>query len=62
MVCHEPNVVVNCCQRILFLAGGKLVIDAPVDEALKRLAKMGMEEYLPLGIEIPSREERKQTT
>lgn len=47
MTCHEPNVIVSCCQRILFLAEGKLVINAPVDEALMRLAEMGRDEYLP---------------
>lgn len=51
MVCHEPAVVVSCCQRVLFLAGGKLLIDAPVGEALVRLAQMGLEEYLPPGYE-----------
>jgi energy-coupling factor transporter ATP-binding protein EcfA2 len=49
MVCHEPAVVVSCCQRILFLEEGKLLIDAPVDEAMVRLARMGRDEYLPIG-------------
>lgn len=51
MVCHEPTVVVSCCQRVLFLEGGKLLIEAPVDEALDKLAAMGREEYLPPGYE-----------
>jgi energy-coupling factor transporter ATP-binding protein EcfA2 len=59
MVCHEPNVVASCCQRILFLEGGKLTIDAPVNEALRELAGRGLEEYLPSGVEIHSWEERK---
>lgn len=49
MVCHEPAVVVSCCQRILFLERGKLSVDAPVDEAFKILARLGREEYLPSG-------------
>jgi energy-coupling factor transport system ATP-binding protein len=47
MVCHEPDVVASNCHRVLFLSEGKLVIDAPVNEALVQLAQMGMEEYLP---------------
>ncbi len=56
MVCHEPAVVVSCCQRILFLEEGKLLIDAPVDEALARLLRMGRDEYLPSGYNFSSRE------
>lgn len=56
MVCHEPAVVVSCCQRILFLEEGKLVIDAPVEEALARLARMGRDEYLPSGYNFSFRE------
>ena len=47
LVCHEPDVVIACCRRILFLEKGKLLINAPVDEALAQLAKMGRDEYLP---------------
>ena len=60
MVCHEPEVVVSCCQRILFLAEGKLIIDAPVDEALAKLAQLGREEYLPAGYELPAPGERRE--
>jgi energy-coupling factor transport system ATP-binding protein len=49
MVCHEPNMVVSCCQRILFLSKGKLIIDRPVEEALRRMAELGWDEYLPAG-------------
>ncbi|MGI6066080.1 MAG: ABC transporter ATP-binding protein [Bacillota bacterium] len=49
MVCHEPNVVVSCCQRVLFLEKGKLLLDASVDEAMETLAGLGKEEYLPSG-------------
>ncbi|HHW54655.1 MAG: ATP-binding cassette domain-containing protein [bacterium] len=47
MSCHEPEVVASCCQRVLFLEKGRLLIDAPVEEALTRLAQLGREEYLP---------------
>jgi energy-coupling factor transport system ATP-binding protein len=58
MVCHEPAVVVACCQRVLFLSEGKLIVDAPVKEALLRLAELGREEYLPSGYRLTSAGER----
>ncbi|NLC12001.1 MAG: ABC transporter ATP-binding protein, partial [Firmicutes bacterium] len=58
MVCHEPGVVISCCQRILFLGEGKLLIDAAVPEALVRLAQMGREEYLPMGYKLTTPGER----
>jgi energy-coupling factor transporter ATP-binding protein EcfA2 len=57
MVCHEPSLVVSCCQRILFLEAGKLIIDEPVDRALEKLARLGKEEYLPPGYAIPGQKE-----
>ncbi len=57
MVCHEPNVIVSCCQRILFLAEGKLIIDAPVEKAVEKLARWGWEDYLPYGYELLSGKE-----
>lgn len=61
MVCHEPAVVASCCHRILFLSEGKLIIDAPVNEALAKLAQLGLEEYLPAGYEfsLPGEEGKK---
>ncbi|HPG11812.1 MAG TPA: ATP-binding cassette domain-containing protein [Chitinophagaceae bacterium] len=47
MVCHEPDVVAACCQRVLFFSQGKLIIDAPVKGAWEILAQLGMNEYLP---------------
>ena len=55
MVCHEPNVVNYCCHRVLFLEKGELLIDASVKEAWAKLARLGKEDYLPLGYQIPSR-------
>ncbi len=51
MICHEPEVVHSCCQRVLFLEQGKLLINAPVKEAFCQLEKMGRREYLPLQAE-----------
>lgn len=58
MVCHEPAVVMACCQRVLFLSEGKLIVNAPVKEALLRLAELGREEYLPSGYRLTSAGER----
>ena len=47
MACHEPQVVERCCQRVLFLEQGNLIIDAPTEAAFLELARLGREEYLP---------------
>lgn len=47
MVCHEPMVAFSFCQRVLFLSGGKLLIDAPAREAQMKLTYLGRDEYLP---------------
>lgn len=47
MACHEPQVVERCCQRVLFLEEGNLILDAPTEEAFEELARRGMDEYLP---------------
>lgn len=46
MICHESSFVKKYCNRVLFLDHGKLIIDAPVDEALKRMEVLGYKEYL----------------
>jgi len=47
MVCHEPQVVKICCQRVLFFEHGDLIFDGPTEEAFKELARRGKDEYLP---------------
>jgi energy-coupling factor transport system ATP-binding protein len=61
MVCHEPAVVASYCHRILFLDEGKLVVDAGVQEAFRKLAQLGREEYLPDGypFTVRSKEARR---
>jgi energy-coupling factor transporter ATP-binding protein EcfA2 len=54
MVCHEPNVVNDCCQRVLFLEKSKLLIDAPTGEAWANLARLGKVDYLPTGYQLPA--------
>ncbi len=47
MACHEPGVVADCCTRVLFLEEGRLIIDAPTEEAFRELARLGYADYLP---------------
>lgn len=47
MICHEPQVVKTCCQRVLFFEDGNLIFDGPTEEAFNELARRGRDEYLP---------------
>jgi energy-coupling factor transport system ATP-binding protein len=47
MICHEPEVVAACCDRIMFFDRGRLIIDAPTEEAFTLLVRQGRTEYLP---------------
>ena len=49
MVNHAPRVSQAYANRLLFLDGGRIVVDAPPDEAFGRLAEMGRGAYLPHG-------------
>lgn len=46
MICHEPKFVKQYCNRVLFLNEGELIIDAPVEEAFKKMEVLGFREYL----------------
>lgn len=52
MACHEPAAVAACCTRVLFLEAGRLIIDAPTEEAFQELARLGYADYLPC--QLPS--------
>jgi len=47
MVTHDPRIVQRSCTRLLFIAEGHIVVDAPVPEAFKQLLEMGHEAYVP---------------
>ena len=47
MVTHDPRVVVGSCTRVLFVAGGQVIVDAPVRQAFQRLRETGYEAYVP---------------
>ena len=52
MACHEPAAVAACCTRVLFLEAGRLIIDAPTEEAFQELARLGYADYRPC--QLPS--------
>ncbi|MBC7084150.1 MAG: ABC transporter ATP-binding protein [Firmicutes bacterium] len=47
LVGHEPDLMSRCCDRLLFLDGGRVIVDAPVCEALADFERMGLHDYLP---------------
>lgn len=49
MVNHNPAYYPQVSTRLLFLADGKLVVDSPLREGLKRLAELGQGVFLPGG-------------
>lgn len=49
MVNHNPAYYPQVATRILFLSEGKLIIDAPLEEGLRALSRLGKNAYLPGG-------------
>ncbi|RJO63558.1 MAG: ABC transporter ATP-binding protein [Myxococcales bacterium] len=47
VVTHDPQVVAKGCNRVLFLSGGRITLDAPLSEAFDRLIEMGHDAYVP---------------
>lgn len=47
MVCHEPPVARDWCDRLLFFEGGRLIVDGALPGAFDALAKVGKTHYLP---------------
>ncbi|MDI7248176.1 MAG: ATP-binding cassette domain-containing protein [Bacillota bacterium] len=47
LVGHEPDLMSRCCDRLLFLDGGRVIVDAPVREALADFERMDLHDYLP---------------
>jgi energy-coupling factor transport system ATP-binding protein len=45
MVTHDPRIVLHRCTRLLFVSGGRVVVDAPVQEGFDQLRRMGHEAY-----------------
>jgi energy-coupling factor transporter ATP-binding protein EcfA2 len=49
MVNHDPEVSWRYATRLLFFAGGRLLVDAPIDEGFERLTALGRHAYQPSG-------------
>jgi energy-coupling factor transport system ATP-binding protein len=47
MVNHNPKVTRRYAGRLVFLSRGRVLVDAPTEEAFCRLAALGREAYLP---------------
>jgi energy-coupling factor transporter ATP-binding protein EcfA2 len=47
MVIHHPGVARSYAQRLVFFQGGRVVVDAPTEEAFRQLASQGHHVYLP---------------
>ena len=49
LVTHDPRIVQRLCSRVVFLAGGRVVLDGPTPEVFKRLIESGNQAYAPVG-------------
>lgn len=47
LVNHHADLSQAYCDRIIFLEGGKLILDAPITTAFSQLAQKGLTAYLP---------------
>jgi energy-coupling factor transporter ATP-binding protein EcfA2 len=54
MATHDARIVARSCTRVVFLSGGRVVVDAPVPEAFRRLSEMGHDAYVLPGSRQPS--------
>ncbi|WP_455393282.1 ABC transporter ATP-binding protein [[Eubacterium] cellulosolvens] len=46
MATHRADIVYRCCNRVLFLKKGRLILDAPIRAGFERLASLGERSYL----------------
>ncbi len=47
MVNHDPEITRRYARRLVFLDGGQVLVDAPVDDGFRQLAALGRLAYLP---------------
>ena len=47
MVTHDPRIVLRSCTRLLFVAEGRITVDAPVPQAFERLVELRHDAYVP---------------
>jgi len=48
-VTHDPETTCRYSDRIVFLEQGRVLVDAPTEEAFVKLADLGLKDYLPNG-------------
>jgi energy-coupling factor transporter ATP-binding protein EcfA2 len=48
LVNHAPTVTCRYASRLIFFAGGQVIVDAPVEDGFRQLALQGREVYLPM--------------
>jgi energy-coupling factor transporter ATP-binding protein EcfA2 len=48
-VTHDPETTRLYSDRLVFLDGGRVLVDAPTEQAFDRLADLGLQDYLPNG-------------
>jgi energy-coupling factor transporter ATP-binding protein EcfA2 len=47
---HHPEVTRQAANRLIFFEGGRILVDAAVDQGFDQLAALGKSFYLPLGV------------
>ncbi len=53
LVIHDAQIVAGACDRVVFLAEGRIVLDAPTEEAFARLGKLGYGAYVSAHTNLP---------
>ena len=49
MVSHDIDMIFRHCDRIALFAAGRIIVDAPPEQAMKEIKALGMDDYLPEG-------------
>jgi hypothetical protein len=49
MVNHNPDYYPLVSTRLLYLAGGAVLVDASLQEGMREISRLGRSEYLPGG-------------
>lgn len=47
VVGHDPDIMIRCCDRILFMREGEILIDAAAQKVAAELERMGEDDYIP---------------
>ena len=47
LVGHDPDLMAECCDRLLFMEDGEITIDTLTEEAFRELERRGEYDYLP---------------